>query len=238
MSQVLAETKLTFEETVANLITEDDEPVDNVFSANQQRLLTEPLYSSWTPPFEEDIKDNPRSFLADVNVGIFFSINEYPLVPDMFLSLDIEINPERLAEEQRSYFVWEFGKVPEVVVEIVSNRKGNELTSKLRTYARWGVNYYVVFDPMRELSDTTLQVYELGFGKHFRLRDDYALPEVGLSLKIWRGKFEKVEDDWLRWCDAEGNLILSGMERAENEHQRAERMAEKLRELGVDVENL
>ena len=245
MSQVLAEKKLAFAETVANLITEDDEPVDNVFSEKQQRLLAEPLYSSWTPPIEEGIEENPRNFLAAVNVGVFFSVNEYPLVPDMFLSLDIEINPERLAEEQRSYFVWEFGKVPEVVVEIVSNRKGNELTSKLRTYSRWGVTYYVVFDPMQELGETILQIYELGFGKRFRLRDDFVLPEVGLSLKIWRGRFENVEDDWIRWCDAEGNLILSGVERAEIEteraefeHQRAERMAEKLRELGIDVENL
>ena len=31
---------------VEHLVTEDDTPVDNVFSEKQQRLLTEPLYSS------------------------------------------------------------------------------------------------------------------------------------------------------------------------------------------------
>jgi hypothetical protein len=31
---------------VDSLITEDDEPVDNLSSEKQQRLLTEPLYSS------------------------------------------------------------------------------------------------------------------------------------------------------------------------------------------------
>ena len=35
---------------VENLVTEDDTPVDNLLSEKQQRLLTEPLYSSWTPP--------------------------------------------------------------------------------------------------------------------------------------------------------------------------------------------
>ena len=43
---------------ISALITEDDTPVDNLPSEKQQRLLTEPLYSSWTGP-----GDN-RPFLA------------------------------------------------------------------------------------------------------------------------------------------------------------------------------
>lgn len=34
------------------LTTEDDTPVDNLPSEKQQRLLTEPLYSSWAGPGE------------------------------------------------------------------------------------------------------------------------------------------------------------------------------------------
>ncbi|KPA19572.1 hypothetical protein MHK_000211, partial [Candidatus Magnetomorum sp. HK-1] len=30
-----------------NLITEDDEPVDNLFSERQQKLLTDTLYANW-----------------------------------------------------------------------------------------------------------------------------------------------------------------------------------------------
>jgi Uma2 family endonuclease len=41
----------------------------------------------------------------------------------------------------------DFGKAPEVAVEIVSNKVGHELTSKLRDYARIGVDYYVVYAP-------------------------------------------------------------------------------------------
>jgi hypothetical protein len=33
--------------SVANLVTEDDTPVDNIFSEKQERLFVEPLYSSW-----------------------------------------------------------------------------------------------------------------------------------------------------------------------------------------------
>ena len=64
-----------------HIITEDDESVDNMFSAKQQRLLVEPLYTSWKPG---------RPFLADANVGIFNSVYQPPIVPDMFLSLDVE----------------------------------------------------------------------------------------------------------------------------------------------------
>jgi hypothetical protein len=39
---------------------------------------------------------------------------------------------------------------------------------------------------------------------------------------------------WLRWWDSQGNLLLTGDERAEREQQRAQRLAAKLRELGVD----
>ena len=34
----------------SHLITEDDTPVDNFLSEKNQRLLTEPLYSSWAGP--------------------------------------------------------------------------------------------------------------------------------------------------------------------------------------------
>ena len=100
-----------------SIITEDETPVDNVFSEKQQRLLTEPLYSSW---------DAGRKFMAMANVGLFYAVRQPPLVPDVLLSLDVEITGDWLAKEHRSYFVWEFGKAPEAVVEIVSNSEGGE----------------------------------------------------------------------------------------------------------------
>jgi hypothetical protein len=42
---------------------------------------------------------------------------------------------------------------------------------------------------------------------------------------------------WLRWCLPNGQLIPTGNEqrqRADNEHQRAERLAQRLRELGEE----
>ena len=54
------------------------------------------------------------------------------MVPDVMLSLDVSIADDLQEKKNRSYFVWRFGKPPEVVIEIVSNREGEELGEKLR----------------------------------------------------------------------------------------------------------
>ena len=208
---------------VANLVTEDNEPVDNVFSEKERRLLVEPLTTSWHPVDPET--GEPRTFFAASDVGVFNSVHQPPIVPDMFLSLDVELPENPDFSVFRSYFVWEFGKVPDAAVEIVSNTKGGEISNKKNRYAQLGVQYYVVHDPFGSLSDERLRVFELGFGKRYRQRDDYSLPDVGLALTLWRGEFENFTEEWLRWCDADGNLILTGAERA----QQAESEIEKLR---------
>jgi len=70
---------------IAHILTEDDAPLTNIFSEKQQRLLTEPLYSSWPGPGSE------RSFVAAANVSVFAAVAQLPLVPDVFLSLDVKV---------------------------------------------------------------------------------------------------------------------------------------------------
>jgi len=206
---------------IDNLETENEEPVDNLFSAKQQTLLKRSLYSSWTPLANEDHPEAKRKFLADANVGLFHSPHQPAIVPDFFLSLDVEPHQDWYTKDHRSYFAWEFEKTPEVVVEIVSNRKGNELSEKLRRYAQIDVTYYVVYDPVHLLSEDVVRVYERGIGKRYRLRKDLQLPELGLSLTLWHGEFEGHSDAWLRWCDAAGTVIPTGEERAVRAETRA-----------------
>lgn len=222
-----------WDEAIKNIITEDDEPVDNLFSAKQQRLLARTLYSSWTPLPDGEASPKRtakrRKFLADVNVGVFYAVSQPPLVPDFFLSLDVQPHKNWFEKQHRTYFVWEFGKVPEVTLEIVSNRKGGELTTKLKDYRQMGVMYYVVYDPNKYLSTDELRVYEIGSGKRYQLRKDLKLPEVGLSLTLWQGEFEDHEDTWLRWCDAQGKLLLTGQEGRAVEASARRRAEAKLR---------
>lgn len=212
---------------IDHLITEDDTPVDNIFSEKQQRLLVEPLYLSWHPE---------QPFVAAANVGIFYSVHEPPIVPDMFLSLNVRVAEDLWAKQHRAYFLWEFGKPPEVIVEIVSNKRGGEIDKKLRTYARVGVWYYLVFDPQCFVQEEKLRIYEIILGRH-RVKSDCDLKPIDLSVTLWEGEFEGSRNLWLRWCDAHGNLIPTGAEQVLAERQRADRLAAQLRALGVEPTN-
>lgn len=205
-----------------DLVTEDDEPVDNIFSEKQQRLLTESLYNSWDGP------EDGRSFVTLANVGLFYAEHEQPLVPDVLVSLDVKMPDDVWEKHNRSYFVCEYGKPPEVVIEIVSNLKGKEAGTKLQDYAEAGVHYYVILDPKKQLKKGMLRIYELCDSRYVK-RTERWLADVGLGLTLWTGKYEDKHDVWLRWSDRDGNLILTGTEgiqkerqRAEHEHQRAE----------------
>jgi Uma2 family endonuclease len=114
-------------------VTEDDAPVDNFFSEKQQRLLTEPLYSARTA------ERLGRPLLAAANVGVFYGEGQPAIVPDALVSLDVELAADLWPKANRSYFIWRFGKPPDAVVEIVSNREGGELERKRERYARLGV---------------------------------------------------------------------------------------------------
>lgn len=133
---------------------------------------------------EPEASGEPRPFLAAANVGLFPSIQAPPLVPDVFLSLDVRVHQNWYDKNHRTYFFWEFGKAPEVVIEIVSSRKSNEKSRKLHDYARIGVSYYAIYDPTRQPGRRLLQVYELR-GRKYHPRADYKLPDVGLSLTLW-----------------------------------------------------
>lgn len=207
------------------LVTEDDTPVDNFASEKQQRLLISSIYSSC----------KGRVFIAAANVGVYYTPNQPAIVPDVFLSLDVQVPQNWWEKSNRSYLVWQFGKPPEVVIEIVSNKVGEELGEKLSIYQQMRVSYYVVFDPSGQLGEKKLRIYEIKGIRYFETTETW-LEQVGLGLTLWEGEFEGRQDLWLRWCDKDGNIFLTGDERAEQAEQKAQRLAEQLRALGVDPE--
>jgi Uma2 family endonuclease len=240
-----------FRPNVEHLVTEDDTPVDNTFSEKQQRLLTEPLYSSWAGPGEG------RPFVAMANVGLFYAVQKPPYVPDVLLSLDVELPADLWPKPHRSYFVWQYGKAPDVVIEVVSGDEGGEDSDKLEGYARVGVGYYVIFDPEDVLGGGVLRGYRRDGLAYRPLSEPIWFPDIGLGLQIWHGLYEAHENTWLRWVDAQGQVVLSGSERAglekeraelekeraerekeraDRQQGRAERLAEQLRRLGLEPE--
>ena len=235
---------------VSDIEIEDGAPVDNIFSEKQMRLLVESLNASWEgPPPEED--DVARPFMALANVGLFSTPHSPPVVPDVMVSLDVAALPDPLAnKEHNTYFVWIFGKAPDVVIEIVSNRVGGEDGRKLREYARIGVAYYIIYDPAHYLGREALRMYELRHRTYVSMGEQW-MPALGLGLRTWHGAYEGMEDEWLRWCDIDGTLLPTGAElaaeerqraavqrqRAEQAEDRAERLAAQLRSLGINPED-
>jgi len=216
---------------LTNVIIDDGEPVDNLISEKQQRLLVSSLYSSFNVS---------EPFLATANVGLFYAANKPPLVPDMMLSLEVTLPEDWSEKKDQSYFTWNFGKSPEIVMEIVSNKVGNELGTKLKDYTQARVGYYVVFDPCRYLGKPNLYNYQL-IGVNYQLLSTNWLEGVGLGLTVWEGEFEGKNYQWLRWCDEKGQLLLTGDEkvaiekqRADQERKRVEYLEQILRSQGIN----
>lgn len=229
---VPAEVEIDYEK----IITEDDTPVDNLYSERQHRLLTDALHVSWKAPDEQP-------HLAATDVGLFYQVGEPPIVPDVMLSLGIRPNPNWKEKKNRSYFVWVFGKSPELTIEVVSNTEGGELTTKPAIYARIGVTYYVVWDPRRLLSEQALQCFALHKKKY--LPCETWFPELELGVTTWQGDYDGMTDEWLRFCDVQGKPLATGIERASDAEliaqaavQRAAKLAEKLRALGIDPDEV
>ena len=132
-----------------------------------------------------------RLFLATANVGLFYAVRQPPLVPDILLSLDVEVPGDWLAKEHRSYFLWEFGKAPEAVVEIVSNTEGGETTDKMLKYAQIGILYYVIHDPFGAVQSEPLRVFVLRDKSYVPYSAEW-LPVLGLGLTLWQGPFENL----------------------------------------------
>jgi Uma2 family endonuclease len=114
------------------------------------------------------------------------------------------------------------------------------------------IPFYAIY----EVQKAAVEVYELVAQRYERLRPNdrghYPIPTIGVELGIWQGKVDNQTLPWLRWWDSNGDLLLTGEERAELEKQRADvekqradsletlrdRLAAKLRELGVDPQDI
>ncbi|MFA7479807.1 MAG: hypothetical protein WC314_04825 [Vulcanimicrobiota bacterium] len=108
---------------VSHLTTENDEPVDNFYQERQMDILTEALRVSW---------EEGKPFVQGADIGVFSRIDQEAVVPDVMLATGVEMPEDVMAKERRSYFIWNFGKPPDIVIEIVSNKKGGEDTRKLK----------------------------------------------------------------------------------------------------------
>ncbi|MEM7553978.1 MAG: Uma2 family endonuclease [Cyanobacteria bacterium P01_A01_bin.84] len=160
-------------------------------------------------------------------------------VPKLFEEKDLRL----------SYVTWQEAANPFVVVELLSPGTENEDLGKIESEAnkppkKWEVYerilripYYVVFSRYTD----EIQGFHLvgGHYEKINLVDQYlAIPELGLNLGLWQGKFRSVERLWLRWFTPEGKLIPVPEEEVLEANRKAALLAQRLRELGVNPDEL
>jgi Uma2 family endonuclease len=204
MPEPVQDTSDSISPDLSHFVTEDDRPVDNRFSERQQRMLPHILFTSWQ-------EGKPFEALSDV--GLFYNSQEsYPVVPDFMLSLGVEPRPLTGEKENRSYFIWLYGKAPDLVIEVVSNREGGEDTTKFEKYRQIRITYYAIFDPFHRLSNRRLRLYRLVEGNYVEMASPAWMPEIGLGLTLWTGTFEDSRAEWLRFINKDGELLATGEE--------------------------
>jgi Uma2 family endonuclease len=238
--------------TQDNLLYDDDEPMETYRHKLQMDLLVDPL-NQWL------VLEHQRGFVGG-NMFVYFSPsqvrNQDYKGPDVFAVVDVPV------KERKSWVVWEEGKAPDVVIELLSpsTAQTDKTAKKLIYQNQLRVPEYVWYDPFNP-NDFA------GFG----LNQSHYVPipldqegrlssqSLGLLLVRWTGRFKEVDAVWLRWAKPDGTLLPTDRdsreqaetqadqererahqerERANQEQERAARLAERLRSLGIDPDEV
>ncbi len=207
----------------------DEPPLETYRHLKQIILLLTSLERLWK---------ERQDFFAGANLSIYYSNrqrkSEDVRGPDLFVVLDTE------RKERKSWVVWaEDGKYPNFILEILSDSTAKcDRGLKKQLYQDiFRTPDYFWFDP-----------YSLefaGFKLNYRQYEAIAPNEQGWlwsnELQLYLG----ILNEQLRFFTPEGDLVLIPEEaeaisnqRAETERQRAERLRQKLQELGINPDEI
>lgn len=196
----------------------DEPPLESEFHLRQLWLLIQSLELLW---------QERQDFYAFGNLTIYYSSrqrkSEQFRGPDFFVVLGTERKP------RKSWVVWEEdGKYPNVIVEILSDSTADtDRGLKKQIYQDvFRTPNYFWFDPQ------TLEFkgFHLVEGEYQELQPN----ENGLLWSQELGLYLGIYQSQLRFFTSQGQLVPTLEETKEQERQRAERLAQRLRDLGID----
>lgn len=225
-----------------------DEPVDN---------LSQPLLAAALREALELAGLITPDMLIATNFGICATVAGKTVVKAPDWVYVPEANALPVGQTRRSYTPNLEGRLPEIVMEFISETEGGEYSMNPHyPYGKWWfyerilkVPNYVIFRP----ETGELESYQLLATGHYEPQvansdGRYWLAGLDLFLGVWQGRKADRTGYWLRWWDPTGTLLPWGTERveqvqqqaeqarqqAEQAQQQAERLAEQLRSLGID----
>lgn len=214
--------------------------VKNFKEHPQSILLTESIWQTL-----ETIHPDGQ-FCIGQESGIYWRITEPPEkgaeAPDWFYVPDVP--PPLNGITRRSYVMWQEFVAPLIVLEFVtgSAREERDTTPYKGKFWIYEKAIRVPFYGIYEVQKASVEMYLLLEGQYQLMepneRGHYPIPALGVEIGIWQGEYKNQNLPWLRWWNDQENLLLTGDERAELEHQRANRLAAKLREMGINPEEV
>ncbi len=226
---------------------------DGTFVKNFQEHPQSILLTDYLQPILR--QSHPDSqYCIGQDSGIYWRITDPPEkgaeAPDWFYVPNVP--PTLNGEMRRSYVLWQELIAPLVILEFVSGDGTEERdktplsavqNGKAQKCGKFWIYEQVIRVPfygIYEVKKASVEVYHLVDGFYQLLaaneRGHYPIASLGVELGIWQGQYQNVTLPWLRWWDSQGNLLLTGDERAEQDHQRAERLEAQLRALGIEPE--
>ena len=174
--------------------------------------------------------------------GIYWRMTEPPEkgaeAPDWFYVPNVP--PTLNGQSRRSYVLWQEFIAPLIILEFVSGTGKEE-----RDRTPWTGKFFIYEQVIRpafygiyEVQKSSIELYR-HVTNHFELvvaneRGHFPIAELGVEIGIWQGVYQNLELPWLRWWDANGNLLLTGWENSEQERQRAENLIVQLRAAGIE----
>jgi Uma2 family endonuclease len=213
--------------TQDDLECSDGEPMESEFHVWQMHLLIRPLV--W------HFANEP--VYAVGNMFVYFSPdqvkNEHFKGPDVFVVKGVS------KEFRKCWVVWQEGKGPDVVIELLSDstRREDKVHKKEIYERRLRVPEYFWFDPQRP---EDFAGFHLVNGRYEPIVPDgqgrLVCRQLDLLLAPWFGRHPLVQAPrtWLRWLTLEGVPLPTEDENAERERERVRALEAKLRALGFD----
>lgn len=220
------------------LPTQDQLPCDDGIPMETQRhkmqmdLLIHSLYP-W-------LEKQTNTYIGG-NMFIYYSAaqlkNQDFKGPDFFAVLNVP------KVERKSWVVWEEGKAPDVIIELLSESTANyDKTTKKEVYQdQMRVPEYFWYHPFNAEDFAGFRLNGRSYQPIDLEEKGYFCEGLQLYLTRWEGNYEGVTTTWIRWADLEGNLLptrgdIATIAQAEAQQAEAEKdkLAAKLREMGVD----
>lgn len=181
-----------------------------------------------------DLIESIRAYYAD-NPDVYVSGNILLLYdqqdPKAHYSPDVLVTLGISNERRENYKLWEIGKAPDLVIEVTSkSTRLRDIGIKKGLYEAIGVKEYLLFDPRKEYLQPRFQVYR-NDGSGFL---PVLVPDAGYQSTSLGLIFREVDGQLRVFDPVSGQALRTPREQA----RRAERLAEKLRQLGVDPDEV